>query len=264
MKISNKNFVVTGAGGGIGLEICKQLVEKGAKVALIDISEDRLNEAETILGKNNVSKHCVDITNQSLVEDISEQIIQTHGNIDGIVNNAGIIQPFVNINELDYKQIDRVMNINFYGTVYITKAFLPHLLSRPIAHVVNISSMGGFIPFPGQTIYSASKAAVKTFTEGLYSELKNTNVGVTVVFPGAVNTNIASNSGVGNVTNAENSNVKMSSPKDAAKSIISAIERNKFRVLIGKDSKMLNFLYRVSPKMAINMIVKKMSGITTK
>ena len=100
------------------------------------------------------------------------------------------------LNDLDYAAIDRVFDVNWRGTLYMTKTFLPLLLARPEAHIVNVSSMGGFLPVPGQTIYGASKAAVKLLTEGLHSELAGTNVRVTVVFPGAVATNITANSGV--------------------------------------------------------------------
>src|SRR5690606_11676546 len=95
-----------------------------------------------------------------------------------------------------YDAIDRVMNVNFYGTLYMTKAFLPHFLERKEAHIVNLSSMGGFLPVPGQSVYGASKAAIKILTEGLYAELLETPVNVSVVFPGATNTNITKNSDV--------------------------------------------------------------------
>ncbi len=115
-----------------------------------------------------------------------------YGYVDGIINNAGIIQPFVRVNDLSYDAIESVINVNFYGTLYMVKTFLPHLLRRPEAHIVNISSMGGFLPVPGQTIYGAQKLPWFQ-TEGLHSELKDTNVRVTVVFLGAINTNITMN-----------------------------------------------------------------------
>lgn len=116
-------------------------------------------------------------------------MIDQHGKVDGIINNAGIIHPFLKVNELEYDKIKLVMDINFYGTLYMVKSFLPYLLKRPVAHIANVSSMGGFLPVPGQTIYGASKAAVKLLTEGLRAELKDTNVKVTLVFPGGVSTN---------------------------------------------------------------------------
>src|SRR3954451_9734381 len=129
------------------------------------------------------------------------------------------------------------MNVNFYGTLYMVKAFLPHLLTRPEAHIVNVSSIGGFLPVLGQTIYGASKAAVKLLTEGLYSELANTNVKVTVVFPGAINTNITKNSGlnVPRQSAADNKSIKILSPAKAAQIIIDGMESNQYRVLVGKD-----------------------------
>src|SRR5699024_1543881 len=109
------------------------------------------------------------IADREAVEALPEPILERFGSIDGIINNAGIIQPMSPVAELGYALIDRVMAVNFYGVVYMTKTFLPHLLSMPEAHIVNTSSMGGFLPVPGQTIYGASKAAVKLFTEGLNS-----------------------------------------------------------------------------------------------
>jgi short-subunit dehydrogenase len=154
------------------------------------------------------------------------------------------------------------MNVNFYGTLYMIKAFLPHLLLRPVAHIANISSMGGFLPVPGQTIYGASKAAVKLMTEGLYAELLNTNVRVTVVYPGAIGTNITANSGLKvDPAMAEKSNFKMLAPTEAARIIIAAIEKDLYNVKVGSDSKMMDFFYRLSPKMAAGLIYKQMKSL---
>ena len=169
---------------------------------------------------------------------------------------------------MGYEEINRVFNVNFFGTLYLTKAFLPHFLQRPEAHVVNISSMGGFMSFPKQTIYGAAKAAVKIFTEGLYAELKETNVKVTVVHPGAIATNITKNSGLGkpkiDTTDPKNATAasKMAlSPTKAAEIIIQAMEKNKFRVTVGKDATMLDILYRISPRKATNFIGKMMKKV---
>jgi short-subunit dehydrogenase len=141
---------------------------------------------------------------------------------------------------------------------------LPYLLQRPEAHITNISSMGGFLPVPGQTIYGAAKAAVKLLTEGINSELLNTNVRVTVVFPGAIGTNIAQNSGVGGTLQADNaqeSPIKMLPPTQAAEIIISGIEQNRYRVLVGSDSKLMDILYRLNPKRAAGFIYKQMKSL---
>jgi len=264
MEIKNKIIAVTGAGSGMGRELTIQLLQKGAKVAMADINEENLNETESIVGAKNVSKHVLNIADRESVEKFPAEVMQHHGSVDGIINNAGIIQPFIDVSELDYSTIERLVNVNFYGTVYMTKAFLPHLLKRPVAHIANVSSMGGFIPFPGQALYSASKAAVKIFTEGLYSELKDTNVGVTIIFPGAINTNIMSNSGVERSDaqqEAEDSGSAKTLPADKAAAImIKAIEKNKFRVTVGRDARMLDIFYRLSPKRAVDMIVKQMGN----
>jgi short-subunit dehydrogenase len=158
------------------------------------------------------------------------------------------------------------MNVNWYGTLYKVKAFLPHLLTRPVAHIVNISSMGSFVPVPGQTIYGASKAAVKLLTEGLHSELAGTNVKATVVFPGAIKTNISKNSGLNNPTQASSDNkaAKVLEPAVAAKIIIKEMEKDSYRVLVGKDAAIMDFFYRLNPKSAAGLIAKKMKQLLAK
>jgi short-subunit dehydrogenase len=144
----------------------------------------------------------------------------------------------------------------------MTKAFLPHLLKRPEVHIVNISSMGGFLPVSGQTLYGASKAAVRLFTEGLNSELIVTKVGVTVVFPGAIGTNIAENSGVVIDQPAEiESSTSTTPPVKAAQVIVKGIENNSYRVLVGSDAKLMDFLCRVNPKVAAKFIYNQMKSL---
>ena len=262
MKLRNKVVVVTGAASGMGRELTTQLVQKGARVAMVDIHEETLAETAKLAGADQVSQHLLNITDRQRVEDLPDGIVSEHGQIDALVNNAGIIQPFVDIKDLDYPTIERVVNINFYGTIYMTKAFLPYFLKRPEAHIANVSSMGGFIPFPGQTVYSASKAAVKIFTVGLYSELKDTNVGVTVIHPGAVQTNIMENSGLEAPKDSGASSGIKALPADRAATImIDAVEKNKFRVMVGKDARMMDYFYRFSPKRAVDMIVNKMGSV---
>jgi short-subunit dehydrogenase len=261
MKVFNKVIVVTGAGGGIGRELVVQLLEKGAKVAAI-IHKSCLEEIKslaTVYG-DRISTHMADLANRDDVEKLPEEIIAVHGFVVGIINNAGIIQHFLSVNDLEYEQIQRVMDVNFYGTLYMCKSFLPHLLSRPEAHIANVSSMGGFLPVPLQSIYCASKAAVKMFTEGLHLELRNTNVGVTIVLPGGVDTNLVRNSGV-STDGVESHSYKMLSPKEAAAIIIKGMEHKKYQVLAGNDAKIMDFLYRLNPKKATDIIAKKIKTL---
>ena len=265
MKVQNKVIAVTGGGSGMGRELVLILLSKGAKVFAIDINEAGLKGTEDLAGdkKAFLSTFLLDITDKPAVEMLLDNAISRFGFVDGIINNAGIIQPFIKVNDLKYESIERVMNINFYGTLYMVKTFLPHLLTRPEAHIVNISSMGGFLPVPGQTIYGASKAAVKLLTEGLHSELANTKVKVTVVFPGAVNTNIAKNSGlsVPQAADSQTSSMKILSASRAAQIIIEGMEKDSYRILVGKDASFMDLIYRLNPKRAANFINKKMHAL---
>ena len=265
MKVKGKVIVVTGGGSGMGRELVFNLLSKGAKVVAVDVNELTLQETMTIANRNGDSFITVvaDITNKASVETILKNARHHFGSVDGIINNAGIIQPFVRVNDLCYETLERVFNVNFYGTLYMVKAFLPHLLSRPEAHIVNISSMGGFLPVPGQTIYGASKAAVKLLTEGLHSELADSNVRVTIVFPGAVSTNIVKNSGldIARKTGPDSKSRKLLSASDAAQIIIDGMENNKYRVFAGNDARVMDLFYRLNPKSAARMIGKKMKGL---
>lgn len=260
MKLLNTVWVVTGAGNGLGREMTLLLLKKGAKVAAVDINEAALKET-ALLAKEleeQLSLIVGSVTDPSLIATLPARVEKTLGPVDGLINNAGIIQPFVKVLDLTEAQINKVMDINFYGVLRMTRTFLPYLLKRPEAYLVNVSSMGGFLPVPGQAIYGASKAAVKLMTEALQSELIGTSVHVTCVLPGGLSTNITQNSGVQTpkMQTANASNYKTTSPVKAAEIVIAAIEKNKRQVLVGGDAKFMNFLVRLNPKMAANMIAK--------
>lgn len=267
MKILGKTFVVTGGGNGIGREVVLQLLAGGARVAALDLSQEGLNETAATANSDKLSIHHVNISDLSQVTASKEAINSAHGMVDGIINVAGIIQPFVRVNDLTFDQIKKVMDVNFYGLLYVTKTYLPELISRPEAHIANVCSMGGFVPVPGQSIYGASKAAVKLLTEGLHSELQGTGVGVTTIFPGAIGTNIALNSGI--MTEEQMKQMaakagparKTTSVQVAGKAIIDGIENKKFHVLVGQDAKTMYFLSRLMPERAANLIYKNMKDL---
>lgn len=262
MDYNNKVFFVTGAGNGMGREVSLYLLKRNAKVIGIDLSLNGLEETGRLAGErqSNLFKYVLDIVDKNSVEQLCKEVIEKHKIIDGVFNIAGIIQPFEKLNELSYEAIERVVNVNFYGTVNIIKSFLPHLLKNETKTLlVNVSSMGGFLPVPGQSVYGASKAGVKLLTESLYAELKNTNVQVNLVLPGAVATNIMQNSGVElSQTSIPNKKQTILSPQKACEIIMKGVERNKLYILVGKDSKFMHFLYKFFPKYTINLVAKNM------
>jgi len=261
MKVQGKTVVVTGAGSGMGRQLVLDLVSRGAKVAAVDMREETLEETKS-LAKGEVATFVVDITDAAAVAALPSQVAAALGEADALINNAGIIQPFVKVNELSMEAANRVMNVNFNGPLMLIKAFLPGLLARPEAHILNVSSMGAYAPVPGQSVYGASKAAIKLLTEGLRSELLNTKVGVTVVFPGAIATNIAQNSGLVIPADAAESSNQKTTPADvAAKAMIDAIESCKPRITIGSDAALMDRLSRFNPVFAANLIYKQMANL---
>jgi NAD(P)-dependent dehydrogenase (short-subunit alcohol dehydrogenase family) len=264
MKWKDKVVVVTGAGGGIGRALALGLLGRGASVAAVDLSERGIAQTREVAGAGErLSGHVLDVTDRAAVAALPQAVLDAHGQVDAVINNAGVIQPFVPFAELDYEVIDRMIQVNLYGVVHMTKAFLPLLLERPEAHVVNVSSMGGFTPFPGQTMYSAAKAGVKLLTEGLYAELLDTPVGVSVAMPGAVATDIVKNSGAGDLdpADAEDAPLDPLPPEEAARQILDGAAAGKLHVLVGKDARLLNALSRLSPARTIRMVAKRLEDL---
>lgn len=265
MRVDGKVLVVSGAGSGMGREVALEALRRGATVAASDINEATLAETATLAAAGDLlSTHVLNVGDRAAVEALPDAVIGRFGAVDGLVHCAGIIQPFVKVKDLDYATIERVFAVNWLGTLFMTKTFLPLLLGRPEGHIVNVSSMGGFLPVPGQTTYGASKAAVKLFTEGLNSECEGTNVRVTVVFPGAVATNITANSGVDIPVagaDAEKMARRITPANKAARMILDGMEKNAYRVMVGGDVTLMDRLYRLSPRRAAAFIAKRMKDL---
>lgn len=267
MKIEGKVLAVTGAGNGVGRAVTLEALRRGARVAGVDISEAGLAETvELAAAGDRLATFPLDITDRAAVAELPARVAERFGAVDGLVHLAAIIQPFLPVKDLDDATVDRVLNVNLWGTLNLDRAFLPVLLERPEGHIVNTSSMGGFIPVPGQTIYGASKAAVKLLTEGLRAECRGTSVRITVVIPGGMATNMPANSGVTiNLpagADVEKLAKNLTTPESAAKQILDGMERNAYRVLIGRDAKMMDALYRVNPSGAAALIARQMQGLT--
>lgn len=267
MRTSGTVWVVTGGGAGMGRELVLELLRRGARVAAVDIRQDALHgTGELAAAGDRLSTHVVDITDRAATEALVDAVHAAHGSVDGLLNNAGIVQPFVPVQDLDFSDIHRVLDINLMGTVHMVKAFLPVLVERPAAHIANVSSMGGFFPFPGQTIYGASKAGVKLFTEGLYAELQGTRVSVSVIMPGAVRTDITTNSGVqapGGMTEADAaaSRMPMTAPDAAARIMLDGIERDRLHIYVGRDARVMSIAIKVAPRLAIRFVQRQMAKL---
>jgi short-subunit dehydrogenase len=245
----------------MGREVALEILRRGGTVLGIDIRADFLGETKELAGakSNDFEGAVLDVTNREEVADLAAK----HNDIDGLVNVAGIIQPFVTVEGLETSAVDRVMQVNFFGPLNLIQAWLPTLKSRPSAHILNVSSMGSYVPVPGQSIYGASKAALNLLTEGLRSELSASNVRLTLAWPGAIGTNIASNSGLTIPANAaeDSPSMKMTSSLTAAKLMVDAIERSQKRVYIGQDAKFMALLAKYVPDMAAGLIYKNLKHL---
>ena len=272
MNVSGKVIVVTGAGNGIGREVALELVRRGATVACVDINKEHLAETVSLAGPGAVmSAHLTNVADQKAVAGLAAAVVKKHGHVDGYINVAGIIHKFLRITDLSIDDMRRVMDVNLWGTVYMAKAFLPLLLTRPEGQILNISSMGAYVPVPGQTFYGATKAAVKLFTEGLRSELVGTKVGVALFFPGAIATNISVNSGL--MTEKQAADAATKAAKEGAKTykttpapvagrlIVDAFEKNSYHAFAGSDATTMDRLSRLSPERAARIIQKSMADL---
>jgi short-subunit dehydrogenase len=266
-NLNGKVAVITGAGSGIGRALAYWLNQEGVALALADINPNGLCETAEIIkaeaSQSRLKIYPVDISNRDKVSEFSQKVIKDFGKVDIVINNAGVSSSG-KVHELTYDTLEWTININLWGVIYGTKAFLPYLLERPEASIVNISSVFGLLGIPGQAAYCASKFAVRGFSEALRQELFNTNVSLSIVFPGGVKTNIAQNSRTDyqldqktyqNCLQQFEATLK-TSPDEAAKTIISGIKNKAPRILIGKDARQIDCLARLKPNSYDKVIAK--------
>jgi NAD(P)-dependent dehydrogenase (short-subunit alcohol dehydrogenase family) len=264
VKLTDAVVVVTGGGNGIGRQVALTLLGRGARVVALDLSAEGLERTAALAGAGDrLTTRVLDITDRDAVLALPEEVLARYGRIDGLVNVAGIVHDFRPVSELPMATIEKVMAVNFWGTVNTTKAFLPLLEQRPEASLVNVASMGALVPFPGQSAYGASKAAVKLFTEGLIAEHQDGPVTVTVVFPGGTDTGILEHSGVTLPRAAADASASadVTTAEDAARQIVDAVENGDARVVIGKDARMLDRLSRLLPERAVPLIARRMARL---
>ena len=253
-NLNEKVVALSGAGSGIGRCLAIQLSQLGTHLSLADVDEEGLKQTKALLSKDIiVSTHLVDVADREQVYAWAEETIKAHGHVDCIINNAGVAFT-ASIEEINYKDFDWVFKIVFYGVLYGTKAFLPHLKKRPDAHIVNISSVNGFIATPRNGAYACAKHAVKALNQTLQQELKNTSVNVTSVHPGGVRTNIVRNSRSDDSQEIQQERIvgfdqiAGRSAEKAATIIIKGMLKNRKRQLVGVDAIVIDVLSRLFPQ----------------
>lgn len=265
--LGQKIVVLTGAGSGIGRALACQLAGEKARLALCDIDMNGLEETKRMVQSINsqtiANLYHLDVSNREMVTRLADQVIEDFGTVDVVINNAGVASSG-NVVEMTYETLEWTININMWGVIYVTKAFLPTLMQRPEASIVNVSSVFGLMGIISQSAYCASKFAVRGFTESLRQEMYNTNVAVTVVYPGGIRTNIAQNSKSDSQMDPEDyerlkrrfERSLVTPPDEAARIIIDGIKRKAPRVLIGKDARRVDRLVRWAPNSFDKFVVK--------
>lgn len=251
--------VVTGAGSGIGRALCEALARRGCDLALVDRDEDGLAATVSRLQKSGrrVSCHSVDVADRAQMERLPEGVLREHGRVHLLVNNAGVsvAGPLAEVSLDDYEWI---VGVNFWGVVYGCKLFLPHLLREDEAHIVNILSDFGLVGFPTKSAYAATKFAVRGFSESLRAELYGTSVGLTCVYPGPVDTGIVRRGRAWDPVKQEREAefVKQRSiPMDqVVKRTLRGVERNAPRVLIGRETYLMDFMARYFPGLTARLL----------
>jgi butyryl-CoA dehydrogenase len=259
---------ITGAGSGIGRALAKELASRGAHLALSDVDEVGL--ADTVLQCEGfpvkVTSQRVDVADRAAVYAWADQVVAEHGKVNLIFNNAGVALG-ATVEGMAYEDFEWLMNINFWGVVHGTKAFLPHLQAAGEGHIVNLSSVFGLISIPSQSAYNAAKFGVRGFTDALRIELDIAKGGVscTTIHPGGIKTNIARNARMDDSVTAlagpiddlgdDFDKIAMTTPEKAARQILAAVERNRRRALIGPDAKGIDLVSRLPAGLHQRVIV---------
>jgi short-subunit dehydrogenase len=254
--LADKVVVITGAGSGIGRALARNLAARGALLALSDVDDAGLAETVDLVkndGAREVRSDHLDVADRAAFATYAAAVAEHFGRVNVVINNAGVALAG-DFTDLEYADMDWIVGVNFWGVVHGTHEFLPHLIASGDGHVVNISSLFGLISIPGQTLYNATKYAVRGMTEALREEMLIAGhpVGVTAVHPGGIKTAIARNARVSSqedkAATAKLFDEKLAtmSPEKAAEIIVGGITSNKARVLVGLDAHALHHFARLT------------------
>ena len=270
MSLTNESIaVITGAASGIGRALAVRLAAEGVEgLAISDVNAEGLGETARMLegAGARVSTHVLDVSDLAQMRVFAADVVARHGRVTHLINNAGV-SLFGNVEEVSIEDMEWLMGINFWGTVYGVKLFLPVLREQASAHIVNVSSVFGFVAPPGNAAYSASKFAVRGFTESLRHELAGTGVAVSCVHPGGVATNIARDGRVGaNAAPAAkeesvryHTKLSRTTPERAAETIVRGIKRRSKRILVGMDARLIEVVHRAAPVSYLS-VMDRLSG----
>ena len=269
--LRNKVAVVTGAASGIGRALAHRLRIEGCSLALSDIDGDALQQVIVNLppGEGDVTAHPLDVADREAVYAHAQDVVDLHGTAHLVINNAGVAHADL-ISHMDYADFEWVMQVNFWGVVYGTKAFLPTLLAQNQGHIVNMSSIFGIVAVPSQAGYCASKFAVRAFTETLQQELSGTGIGVSSVHPGGVRTNIIRNGRIRRTPLGPTEDPSQyerffrTESSEAARIIIDGVKRGRSRILVGSDAWVLDVLQRFLPSRYMRLIEQRARQIAAK
>lgn len=256
-RLDGRVAVVTGAGSGIGRATALALAERGCRLALVDLNAEGIAESAALAvsaspGGPEPSLHTADVSDEAAVAALPDEVVQAHGAVHVLVNNAGV----ATAGRFDADDLDLarwIVGINVWGVLHGCHAFLPQLRQADEAHIVNVSSMAAFVGLPQNAVYSMTKGAVRTFSEGLRGELAGAGIGVTTVFPGAINTNImASSRGaeserLASMANSRLAPLVLQKPEKVARKLVRGIEANRSRVVVGPDAHLLQLASRIAP-----------------
>lgn len=254
-SFAGKVAVITGAGSGIGRALALNLAAKGAKLALSDVDTEGLAETVRLardLGAT-VKSDQLDVAEREAVLAYADDVVAHFGTVNQVYNNAGIAYNG-NVVASEFKDIERVMDVDFWGVVNGTKAFLPHVITSGDGHIVNVSSLFGLIAVPGQSAYNAAKFAVRGFTESLRQEMlvAKLPVKVTCVHPGGIKTAVARNATVADdedlrtLADFYDRWLLIHSPEMAAKTIVNGVEKGRARIVIGLEAKAIDLFARIT------------------
>jgi NAD(P)-dependent dehydrogenase (short-subunit alcohol dehydrogenase family) len=246
---AGKIAVITGAGSGIGRALALQLAAQGSHLALSDVNEAGLAETVELLPKHaglRIASQRLDVADRAAFAHYAKQIVDMLGRVDVVINNAGVASRPLMLDQYDYAEYERVINVNLWGVIHGSHEFLPHLLANPGSHLVNISSIFGLVAPPETGAYCLTKFAVRGYTEALRADLAGRDIHVHCVHPGVIATNIAAAAGASDDVVKLFSERGMTADKAAA-IILKGVAKHKPRILVTAGARVLDLLQRLTP-----------------